>query len=244
MKSVAFSAIVADYRETKLKEELETDWGSVVFYRVPGFAVAWSMARLGATPNQLTLAGMVLIPSMALAAWFLPPQQAVPVVTVLALAFNVLDCADGPLARALNRSSLSGRYMDAAADIFYRNTAYACYGVIADRIWPGAAFPWLAVGLCCAVLVTYARVNRLYGEKLFPKSTETGRPRRRNAFDVAFSILSGFDTLLPVIAFVAWEGGMLWAALVWFLLYTLGDAVVEVTGNYQKARRIEAGAVT
>ena len=64
------------------------------------------------------------------------------------------------------------------------------------------------MGLCCAVLVTYARVNRLYGEKLFPKSTETGRPRRRSAFDVAFSILSGFDTLLPVIAFLAWEGGM------------------------------------
>jgi phosphatidylglycerophosphate synthase len=241
MSTVRFSAIVADYRSHKLEEELWTDWGSVVFYRLPAFVVAWAMVPLGVTPNQLTFAGALLIPLIAAAAWFLSPDHAMPVITVLALAFNVLDCADGPLARATGRSSLSGRYMDFAADILYRNTAYAVYGLIADRIWPGSSFPWLAVGLCCAVFVTYARVNRLYGEKLFPKQ-ESKEPHGRGASDVAFGFVSGIDTLLPVLAVIAWAAGLLWAALIWFLLYTLADAVIACAENYAKAARIDSAA--
>ncbi|MEI7597928.1 MAG: CDP-alcohol phosphatidyltransferase family protein [Aestuariivirga sp.] len=242
MKTVSLSSIIADYRDRKLQEEIATDWGSLVFYRMPAFLVAWAMVPLGVTPNQLTLLGALMVPAMALAAWFLPPGEAMWVVTILALAFNVLDCADGPLARALNRSSLSGRYMDFAADIMYRNVAYGCYGLIADRMWPGAAFPWLAVGLCCGLLATYARVNRLYAEKLFPAKPEVAQaPRRWSAFDVGFSFLSGLDTLLPIIAVLAWQAGMLRGALLWFLLFTAADAVVEVVGNYMKARRRDSG---
>ena len=243
MKTVSLSSIVSDYRERKLQEEIATDWGSVVFYRMPAFLVAWAMVPLGVTPNQLTALGALLVPAMALAAWFLPPAEAMLVVTILALAFNVLDCADGVLARALNRGSLSGRYMDFAADIIYRNTAYGCYGLIADRLWPGAAFPWLAVGLCCGLLVTYARVNRLYAEKLFPpKPEQASGPRKRSAFDVGFSFLSGLDTLLPIIAALAWQAGVLRGALIWFLIFTAADATVEVAGNYMKARRSDSGS--
>ena len=241
MSTVRFSAIVADYRSQKLEEELWTDWGSLVFYRLPAFVLVWAMVPLGATANQLTLAGLLLIPLIAAAAWFLTPEHAMPVVTVLALGFNVLDCADGPLARATGRSSLSGRYMDFAADILYRNVAYASYGLIADRIWPGASFPWLGVGLCCGILATYTRVNRLYAEKLFPK-TQTPGPARRSAFDVVFSFLSGIDTLLPLLAVAAWASGLLWAAMAWFLLYTLADTVTELAINYARARRIDSAS--
>jgi len=244
MKTVPFLSIVADYREHKLKEELAMDWGSLVFYRSPAFVVVWAMVPLGVTPNQLTLAGLVLIPLIPLAAWFLTPEHAMAAVTLLALAFNVLDCADGSLARATGRSSLSGRYMDFSSDILYRNTAYASYGLIADRIWPGAVFPWLAVGLCCGLLATYARVNRLYAEKLFPKAA-AGSPAgtgRSGIFDMVFSFLSGLDTLMPLLAILAWWAGALWAVLLWFLFFTLGDAAVEVISNYAKARGIDSGS--
>lgn len=241
MRTVRLSAIFADYRSQKLEAELRADWGSVVFYRLPGFVLAWAMVPLGVTPNQLTLAGVLLIAPIAAAAWLLSPGLAMPVITVLALAFNVVDCADGSLARATGNTSLSGRYMDFAADVFYRNTAYACYGLIADRIWPGASFPWLAVGLCCGIFVTYARLNRVYAEKLFPATGQTV-PERRSAFDVGFSLLSGMDTLLPLLAVIAWAAGLLWAAMIWFLLYTLADAAVELVGNYGKARRIDSAA--
>ena len=246
MKTVPFSAIVADYRAHKLQEELATDWGSLVFYRYPAFVLAWVAAPLGVTPNQFTAAGLLLVPLMALAAWFLAPATAMIVVTLMALAFNILDCADGPLARATGRSSLAGRYLDASADLYYRIVAYGCYGLIADRIWPGASFPWVAVGLVCGVLATYARVNRIYAEKLFPAATEEGAeaPRRRGLFDVVFSFLSGLDTLLPILAFLAWQAGLLREAMVWFLLYTFADAAVEVAGNYGKARRIDRGRGT
>lgn len=244
MQRVRFSEILADYRAEKLKDELKSDWGSAVFYRLPAFALASAAARLGLTPNQLTVTGTLLIPAIALSAWFLAPVPAMLVITALALLFNILDCADGSLARATGTGSLQGRYLDFAADIIYRNTAYASYGLIADHIWPGAAVPWLAVGLCCGILVTYARVNRLYAAKLFAGGAGEARsvPRPPGAFDIAFSLLSGLDTLLPLIAFAAWSAGLLWAALVWFLLYTLGDAVVEVAGNLAKARRIDSSA--
>lgn len=244
MQRVRFSEILADYRAEKLADELKSDWGSVVFYRVPAFALASAAARLGLTPNQLTVAGLLLVPAIALSAWFLPPVAAMLVVTVLALLFNFLDCADGALARATGTGSLRGRYLDFAADILYRNVAYASYGLVADRIWPGAAVPWLAVGLCCGLMATYARVNRLYAAKLFATVARDGAsaPRRAGAFDLAFSFLSGLDTLLPLIAFAAWSLGALWAALLWFLLFTLGDVVVEVAGNDAKARRIDAAS--
>lgn len=244
MQRVRFSELLADYRAEKLRDELASDWGSVVFYRVPAFAMASASARLGVTPNQLTVAGLLLIPAIALAAWFLPPTPAMLVIIPLALAFNVLDCADGALARATGRSSLRGRYLDFAADILYRNVAYASYGLVADHIWPGASFPWLAVGLCCGILVTYARVNRIYAEKLFPKPSapDPATPRRRSLFDICFSALSGIDTLMPILAFLAWMAGLLWAAMLWFLLYTLADAVVEVAGNDARARRIDSAA--
>ncbi|MFO1132727.1 MAG: CDP-alcohol phosphatidyltransferase family protein [Hyphomicrobiales bacterium] len=239
MRRVPFSAFVADHRAHKLNEELATDWGSLVVYRLPAFALAWALLPLGVTPNQLTFAGLAVIPAIALSAWFLPAGTAMAVVTVLALAFNVLDCADGSLARATGTSSLSGRYLDFAADVLYRNIAYASYGLIADRMWPGAAFPWLAVGLVCGLLVTYARVNRLYARKLFPGTETHGTPSRRRPSDLAFSFLSGLDTLLPLIALLAWAAGDLRLALLWFLIFTLGDAVIEVTSIYLKARRFD-----
>lgn len=235
MTPVSFASIVADYRERKLKEELATDWGSVVFYRLPSFGVAWVAARFALMPTQLTVAGAVLVPLIALAAWFMEPAAAMLAVLLLGFAFNVLDCADGTLARATGTSSLSGRYLDFAVDMIYRNTCYASLGLIADRMWPGAAFPWVAVGLCCGLFATYARVNRLYAEKVLPGKEQAATPGRRSAFDVAFSLLSGLDTLLPIIAFLAWEAGLLRMAMLWFLLYTFADAALEVVVNYRKA---------
>ena len=244
MKTEPFAAIVANYRRDKLEEEIMTDWGSVVFYRLPAFVIAWLMVPTGVTPNQLTLLGALMVPAMAAASYLLAPTQAMIVLTILAVAFNVLDCADGPLARATGRSSLAGRYMDFSADITYRNTAYGCYGLVADRLWPGAAFPWLAVGLCCAVFVTSARLNRLYAAKLFPPPDAPASKAQAapSLPQIAFAVLSGLDTLLPLIALLAWWAGVLWLAMIWFLAYTFSDAVIAFTEGYQAARKMDGSA--
>lgn len=254
MATVSLSAIVRDYRENKLESEFATDWGSVVFYRAPAFVLAWMLAPLGVTPNQVTVAGALLIPVMALCAWWLPPATAIVTVMLLGFAFNVLDCTDGVLARNLNLGSVTGRYLDFASDILYRLVAYGCFGLIADRTWPGAAFPWVAVGLCCGLLGLYARVNRIFGDDMALEETPPAKPaetpaatqpaeqpaaRRRSPFEIAFSFLSGMDTLMPLIAFVAWEAGVLREALVWFVLYTAGDSIVEVLTVYFRARNID-----
>jgi len=242
MKTVPFAAIVGNYRKDKLREELMSDWGSVVFYRLPAFVIAWLMVPAGVTPNQLTLLGAVMVPAMAAASFVLAPHAAMIALTVLALAFNILDCADGPLARATGRSSLAGRYMDFSADILYRNVAYACYGLVADRLWPGAPFPWLGVGLCCAVFVTSARLNRVYAAKLFasPQAPAPLSATPASLPQIAFAVLSGLDTLLPLIALAAWAAGVLWLALLWFLAYTASDALIAFVEGYLAARKADA----
>jgi hypothetical protein len=60
-------------------------------------------------------------------------------------------------------------------------------------------------------------------------------------FDVGFGALSGIDTLMPLLALMAWSAGLLWALMIWFLLYTAADAALEVWGNYDQARRIDSG---
>ena len=56
MRRVPFASILADYRDRKLKEELASDWGSLVFYRMPSFVLAWALIPTGVTPLLSALA--------------------------------------------------------------------------------------------------------------------------------------------------------------------------------------------
>ena len=142
---VSLSRIIADHRTLKLQEEFSTEWAVAILYRPVALVVAWALQGTPVTPLMVTLAGLLCLPAMALAALLMAPAAAMSCVVALALVFMVLDCADGSLARITNRTSSLGQYADAATDICYRVVFYGAAGWVLAR-HPAAAGSWVAAG--------------------------------------------------------------------------------------------------
>lgn len=85
--------------------------------RPAGRVMAALAARIGATPNQLTLLGSLFtFPALAAVALLRPePVLSVCVGVALALGF-ALDAADGQLARSQRSASLPGEWLDHVLD--------------------------------------------------------------------------------------------------------------------------------
>jgi phosphatidylglycerophosphate synthase len=94
--------------------ELEEPF-DIILYRPPAFILVKVLALGRITPNQVTLAA--LVPGLA-AAWCF--WQGTPAGylagAILLFCTNVLDCADGMLARVRGTSSLTGYILDGLVD--------------------------------------------------------------------------------------------------------------------------------
>ena len=113
------------------------------------------LGRLGFSPNALTVIGSILTASVGLLiaqGWF--------VAAGLCLwLFSATDTLDGALARATNRVTVFGAFLDSVCD----RTAEACvfFGVIWYYVWTanplGLALAYVA--LIGSLLVSYARAR-------------------------------------------------------------------------------------
>ena len=228
MSEITLRSLIADYMRDKLAEEVAGDWGGVLVYRPMAFALTWPLARLRVPPIAATVCGLLLLPGMAAIAMTAPAVTAVPLVCALGVLYCVLDRVDGTLARALRRESSFGYYADLSSDLMYRPTIYAALGHLADRLSGSAESTMLAIGLIAAWLALFARVARLYNEKLLPQSP-AAPPRL--GFDPSalaanlYMALSGIDTLLPLIALTLWWLGALPLLFIWLLIYSAADAI-------------------
>ena len=79
MKTPGIKALVADYTRTLALQELAGMWAVVVFFRLPGFVVAWVAITLGISASYLTLLGLATTVLIALAGVFLPVPAALMV---------------------------------------------------------------------------------------------------------------------------------------------------------------------
>lgn len=97
----------------------------VVLYRPLAFLLVKVLALGRITPNQITLAA--LVPGFA-AAWCF--WQGTPAGylagAILLFVTNVLDCADGMLARVRGTSSLTGYILDGLVDYAIQGTLFVC----------------------------------------------------------------------------------------------------------------------
>jgi phosphatidylglycerophosphate synthase len=228
MNSITFKAIVRDYRANLLPEEIAGMWGVVLFFRLPGFLVAKAAIFLGISATYLTSSGLVITASIAAAAIFLPSSSAVPAMAALAACFQIVDCADGTVARATGTASLSGRFLDFASDILCRAVCLAAFGLVADGDIPGASPSWLAVGLIAGFCATYARLIRSYAKTLPAETMPGARGTSRLLVTAPYAFLSGLDQLFPFLAFLAWAYGWLDILLVCAAIYHAADAVIAV----------------
>ncbi|MBG1230777.1 CDP-alcohol phosphatidyltransferase family protein [Aestuariivirga litoralis] len=231
MTRPTLKAISQDYWHNKFHDEIRGDWGSAIFYRLPAFALARVAMALHISPTTLTLAGLVATVMMAVVAWFWPPNTALPLYALFGVLFSLFDCADGPLARATGKTSPQGAYLDAACDGVNRITGLAALGLITDGISPGPAPSWLALGLFCAVCATFGKLTRS-DLKLRIQRTKPNTKARPNVFELIHSGFSGLDTLLPLLALLAWSVGQLPTLMIALCLYHGADTAIAVASGY------------
>jgi|GEM_PF-2268392 len=248
MKTPAFKALVSDYLQVLARQELAGMWAVVVFFRLPGFAVARIAIALGIPATCLTLLGLISTILIALAAVLLPVSAALWCILVFAVIFQIIDCADGTVARATGTTSLRGRFLDFASDILWRATCLAALGHVADRMSPDTTPSWMAVGLVAGFCATYARLMRCYVDAFAPDDAQAGNlPRYRPTLgNLTFSFLSGLDQIIPVIAVAAWTFGWLDVVLIGTVIYHGADVLLAGKAAYgtfaaRDRRRIETG---
>ena len=141
---------------TLLKESYKSgdteEWIDVYFTRPIGLAFALMWARLGVSPNVITILSMFLGVG---AGWcFLHTALWWNVVGVLLMMFaNFCDSTDGQLARLTNQKTLLGRMLDGfASDVWY----FCAYLAIIIRLWntsmPFTTYQWgIWIFVLCAI---------------------------------------------------------------------------------------------
>ncbi len=200
-----YRSVLAAYRP-RFRNELRTEWAAALLYRPISLLITPLLAACRVPPAAATFAAAVCalaLPALASFGW------GSTAVGLIAIAFCVLDCVDGDLARSTARVSARGAYADFLVDLLYRAALYAAIGILF------AGYAGLALGLACATVALIARACRLYAP-----ATNAAAP------GIMFSFLSGLDHLLPVALIVLGALDALSALVGYLILYSLGDFIV------------------
>lgn len=155
----------AQYRTMLKAPEIEEPLDLLV-YRPLAFGFVKAIARTRITPNQVTMGS--LVPGLASAACFWQGRPELYVVgAVLLFLTNVLDCADGMLARLKGTGSLTGYILDGLADYIIQVSLVICllHGLAAQS--GDARFSWY-LGVPAGISFAWwcARVDRFRNEWL------------------------------------------------------------------------------
>jgi phosphatidylglycerophosphate synthase len=198
--------VLSAYRP-RFRNELRTEWAAALLYRPVSLLLTPLLAACHVPPLAVTFLGAacaLALPLLAFLGW------GSTAVGVVGIAFCILDCMDGDLARATGRVTAAGAYADFVVDLLHRAALYAAVGFL----WDGYA--GLAAGLACACVAFMARAARLY----LPPRGDAG------PHGIVFSFLSGLDHLLPVALIVFGAFDALGALIAWLAVYSLGDFLV------------------
>jgi small-conductance mechanosensitive channel/phosphatidylglycerophosphate synthase len=201
-------------------------WLDRVFHRRLSQPVSQLAIRVGASPNQVTLASL----AVGLAgAWTLAGGGARRGVIGLGLylAAVVLDHADGEVARLTGTMSRVGHWLDIAADTAVHATLVLAMGVAAGRLGEGSG-PWLGALAAAGVIASAAAAS------LWPLDPAAGpRTGLARALDGMGNRHGFYALLLAFVVASAWAPGLLPALLV----------VVAIGSHVYWAGRVLVGAV-
>jgi CDP-diacylglycerol--glycerol-3-phosphate 3-phosphatidyltransferase len=152
------------------------------------------LGRLGFTPNALTVIGSLLTACVGLLAaqgWFLAAG-------ICLFVFSATDTLDGALARATNRVSTFGAFLDSVCD------RYAEAAVFLGLVWwyqthldlLGVVLAYVA--LVGSLMVSYARAR---AEGVGLEAKDVGwfqRPERIITLGLGLLLASAFPSVLPL----------------------------------------------
>ncbi len=153
-----------------LKSRDTEEWLDILFTRPVGYLWMLLFKRLGVHPNAVTALSMLLGASAGVCFFFGPATSShwltINIMGVLLLVWaNLLDSADGQLARATGKTTQLGRILDGTAgDIWY----FVIYWAIVLRLWnqeiPLTHIHWGWIGFaigCFDGFVAHTRQCRL-----------------------------------------------------------------------------------
>ncbi|MDF0594743.1 CDP-alcohol phosphatidyltransferase family protein [Psychromarinibacter halotolerans] len=208
----SFGRIAADLRQPWFREELRTAWSIALLYRVPSLPVVWIFARLGLSPVGVSFLALAVALAMPLLAWGLPLAHAPWAVALAGALFQVLDCADGTLARVTGRTSKTGGDLDFLVDMTQWGLLYLAIGLLADRVL--GADGWATLAAMAGWVRLLARVirDRLQGP-------EDGVPGPLTPADWLPMLIGGISGLIPILALTGdYLGWAVWALMIYSLL--------------------------
>ncbi len=132
--------------QSTLKSSDTEEWLDIVFYRRIGYRMALICARLGVTPNQVTLASIFV--GIAAGLLFYPSDLSFNVAGIcLLIVANTMDSADGQLARMTGQSSRLGRWLDGLSGELWFTSIYVSLGF---RMLDDGFSAWIAVPILLA----------------------------------------------------------------------------------------------
>ncbi len=127
------------------------EWADRRFFRPLGWRVATALLPTPVTPDAVTLAGLLLGVVAGHLFWYASPWINAAGVLLFVLS-DILDSADGQLARLRGTSTRMGRILDGVADSARFISLYAHLGA---RLFV-AGWGWRGVVLAFAALVSHA----------------------------------------------------------------------------------------
>ncbi len=172
--------------------------------------VAYTGARLGLTPNQVTLLSLVCGVVGFLLAFALPvdrPEVSIAVIVILAELAFILDCADGLLARVTDTATPSGNLIDHTLDIASQSCALGAIFVYAYRAGRSLQNPELAnAALIVGFLFLVARITRHtaihLSDSLLGQPTATQRSKGKTLNSVLTNLLEYQASMIAVVAYL------------------------------------------
>ena len=222
---VSFRTILQDLRKPYVRHEFRTSWAIALLYRMTSPPFVWLLLRLGLGPMAVTAMGFVLALSMPLQAQFLPLGIAGWVLFASGALFQILDCADGMMARLSGKTSVLGADLDYLSDMVQHGLFYGALGLLADRTL-GTGGGWTALALAAAFIRLFARLVREQVALRVPEAGEAG-PLRLVDLPVAF--VAGLTGLIPFMALSGPYLGHMVVALVLYALLDVADAALPMT---------------
>jgi hypothetical protein len=184
--------IAAIYRASKKKRDI--NWWTEWVCRPPAAALVYALRSTRVTPNQVTLASLVVCAlSGAMLLWRNDYFWVLGAVALFEVSF-ILDCADGQLARLRQRASILGHLLDFLMDEIKAMLVYGCVGVHLWRFSDDVRYLVVAVAgmffLASGIALTSFIRRPEYGA---PPPTADGQPaeirRRKGPIGMALTLL-------------------------------------------------------
>ena len=225
------------YAKSKLARELETDPGTVLIYRPVSFVIASLLARLGVTPNAVTMTAGLVNPAIVVVVLTATPSTAFAAITFLGILYALLDCVDGDIARVSNLTSSIGHYCDFVFDVVHRFVFYGALGYLADRLVEPSpllvrlGMDYFGLMLVTAWIVLFTRLCREWSppeEDRSNSDTTTAAARSGRSFrPFAWAVFSSIDQHYAILGFLSWTLGLLEFYLVYLFVVTVVDVLIS-----------------